>query len=577
MESQSPEKLWRELESAIGAFPDRYDRELISRAFLRAKECHAGQKRIAGGAYICHPLRVARHVAEFQIDTPTVQAALLHDVAEDTPRTIEEIQKEFGEEVAFLVNGVTKLGHIKYRGVEEEVENLRKMMLAMSEDIRVILIKLADRFDNMRTIEALPPEKRRRIALETLDLYAPIAHRLGIGELAGDLEDLAFPIVYPKEYQWLMEHVRERYEARRRYLESLVPLLQRELEQNRIMPVSVHARAKHYYSLYRKLLRKDMNLEIVYDLVALRVIVRTVEECYGALGVVHALWKPLPGRIKDYIALPKPNGYRSIHTTVFGPEGKIIEAQIRTADMHEESERGIAAHWHYADTKSAGRRVHAIPKEFAWVGQLQNWQREHKIADDFIESLKIDFFKDRIFVITPKGEVIDLPDGATPVDFAYHIHSEVGNTCSGARVNGRIVPLDYRLASGEVVEILTQRNKMPSAEWLEFVRTSFAKGKIRDALRRKQSTGSLAKRPAGKTREAKFSLTVKDRVGLIQDISRVFAAAKINIHEFTTKGEASSYPIITVTCTLPEQANARLLTLALRKIKNVEEVSFKIK
>jgi GTP pyrophosphokinase len=579
MDQKSPETLWQALESEIKKFPERYDREEVERAYLAAKKYHAGQMRRAGEPYLCHPLRTAVTVARFQIDTPTVQAALLHDVAEDTSCSIEEIKKEFGEEVAFLVNGVTKLGHVKYRGVEEEVENLRKMMLAMSEDIRVILVKLADRFDNMQTLSALPPEKQRRIALETLDLYAPIAHRLGIGELAGDLEDLAFPYVYPKEHQWLVENVRERYEERQRYLEPLVPLLRDALSEAGIVPLSIHSRAKHYYSLYKKLLRKDMNLETIYDLVALRVIVSNIEECYGALGVVHAMWKPLPGRIKDYIALPKPNGYRSIHTAVFGPGGKIIEIQIRTQEMHEESERGIAAHWHYSEDKSGSRRSQQIPKEFAWVQQLQKWQEEHKIADDLIESLKIDFFKDRIFVITPKGEVIDLPDGSTPVDFAYHIHTEVGNQCAGARVNGKIVPLDSRLSSGDVVEILTQKNKMPSAEWLEFVRTSFAKHKIRETLRKKQGLGRTS--PNTSRGEANFRITVKDRVGLIQDISRVFATAKINILEFVTAapsgGARGTYPLITVTAKLSDPKKAAEIAVKLRGVKSVEAVSFKLK
>lgn len=573
MESKSPEKLWQELDQELARSPERYSRDEVLRAFLLAKKCHESQKRASGEPYIAHPLRTALIVARFQIDTPTIQAAVLHDVVEDTPCTLEKVKAEFGDEVAFLVNGVTKLGHVKYRGVEEEVENLRKMMLAMSEDIRVILVKLADRFDNMQTLDALPPEKQRRIALETLDLYAPIAHRLGIGELAGDLEDLAFPYVYPKEYRWLMENVRERYEERKRYLEPLVPLVARALQQAGITPSSIHSRAKHYYSLYKKLLRKDMNLEAIHDLVALRVIVENVEECYGALGVIHAMWKPLPGRIKDYIALPKPNGYRSIHTTVFGPQGKIIEVQIRTREMHEEAERGIAAHWHYTEGRT-GKLTSAVPKEFSWVRQLQKWQEEHKITDEFIESLKIDFFKDRIFVITPKGEVIDLPDGSTPVDFAYHIHSEIGNQCAGARVNGQIVPLDYRLSSGEVVEVLTQKNKMPSEQWLEFVKTSFAKHKIREALRKKQGIARSASKPV--EQEALFRITVRDRVGLIQDISKVFAASRINILEFSTDARGA-YPVIMATCKLSDQKKAAAIAVKLRGIKNVEAVNFKLR
>jgi GTP pyrophosphokinase len=569
----SIEKSWQELEKILKEHPDRYDLESSRRAFLLAKNCHEGQKRKTGEPYIIHPIRAAITVANFKIDTPTVEAALLHDVVEDTPCGLEKVKEEFGEEVAFLVNGVTKLGYVKYRGLEE-VENLRKMMLAMSEDIRVIIVKLADRLDNMKTLHALPQEKQRRIALETLDLYAPIAHRLGIGELAAELEDLAFPYVYPKEYAWLIENVGERYEERRRYLESLVPTLKDALEHSGIIPLAINSRAKHYYSLYQKLLRKDMNLEAIHDLVALRVIVKSVEECYGALGVVHAMWKPLPGRIKDYIALPKPNGYRSIHTTVFGPHGKVIEIQIRTQEMHEEAERGIAAHWHYTETKTGKFRSSTVPKEFAWVRQLQKWQEEQSITDNFIDSLKIDFFKDRIFVITPKGEVIDLPEGSTPVDFAYHIHTEVGNQCAGARVNGKIVPLDYRLSSGEVVEILTQKNKMPSEQWLEFVKTSFAKNKIREALKKKQRIRNV---PLNQTeKETYFRITVKDRVGLIKDISKVFAAQKINITEFITDAR-SAYPIIVVACKLMDQKKAAELALKLRGIKNVEAVKFEFK
>ncbi len=567
------EKLLNELERIISENSDRYDKEAVKLAFLRAEKCHRGQKRKSGEPYIAHPLRSAITVANFKIDTPTLQAALLHDVVEDTPCSLEKIKEEFGEDVAFLVNGVTKLGHVKYRGVEE-VENLRRMMLAVAEDIRVILVKLADRLDNMRTLNAVPQEKQHRIALETLDLYAPIAHRLGIGELAGELEDLAFPYVYPKEYKWLIENVKERYEERKRYLESLLPILEKALKEAGINIYSIHSRAKHYYSLYKKLLRKDMNLETIYDLVALRVIVESIEECYAALGIVHSIWKPLPGRIKDYIALPKPNGYRSIHTTVFGPGGKIIEVQIRTKEMHEEAERGIAAHWHYTETKTGKMRAQDIPKEFAWVKQLQRWQEEHQITSEFIDSLKIDFFKDRIFVITPKGDVIDLPEGSTPVDFAYQIHTQIGNQCSGARVNGQIVPLNYRLNSGDVVEILIQKNKMPSQDWLEFVKTSFAKNKIREALKKKMG---LSKKPSEKKeQEVQFRITVKDRVGLIQDISKVFASAKININDFTTETRGD-YPVIALSCKLKDPQKANELALKIRSIKNVEAVSFKLK
>lgn len=565
-------KTWRELENLLQKHKDRYNIAEIRHASAQAQKYHEGQKRKTGEPYIIHPLKTAITVAGFQIDTPTVEAALLHDVVEDTDCNLDQIEQGFGEEVAFLVNGVTKLGHIKYRGVEAEIENLRKMTLAMSEDIRVILIKLADRLDNMRTLDALSPEKQRRIALETLDLYSPIAHRLGIGEIAGDLADLAFPYVHPKEYRWLMENVRERYEERKLYIETLVPTLTAALAKSGITPLSLHSRAKHYYSLYKKLLQKDMNLEAIYDLVALRLIVESVEDCYAALGTVHALWKPLPDRIKDYIALPKPNGYRSLHTTVFGPNGKVLEVQIRTQEMHEESERGVAAHWHYSEQKRTAKQSQLVPKEFAWVNQLQKWQEENRISDEFLESLKIDFFKDRIFVITPRGDVIDLPDGSTPVDFAYHIHTDVGNQCAGARVNGKIAPLNYRLTSGEIVEILTQKNKLPSEQWLEFVKTSFAKNKIRETLRKKSGTLASASKiiPA----EIHFLIRAKNRIGLIQDLSKIFSSAKINISEFATK-EQGAYSFITVACKITDAHKIAAISMRLRAIKGVTEVSAK--
>lgn len=501
MGSEAPEKLWQELSSISSQKPGRYNSPEISRAFEFAKYAHSGQVRKSGEAYICHPLRAAIRVAELEIDTPTIQAALLHDVVEDTSIGIDKLKQEFGEEVAFLVDGVTKLGRFKYRGVEAEVENMRKMLLATAQDIRVILIKLADRLDNMKTISSLSAEKQKRISLETLDIYAPIALRLGIGDLAGDLEDLAFPQIYPKEYRWLLENVSERYEERKHLLKNMIPLVQDELARTKISPLEIHARAKHYYSLYRKLLRYDMDLDKIYDLVAMRIIVKDVAECYRALGAIHAAWKPFPGHIKDYIALPKTNGYRSLHTTVFGPGGKIIEIQIRTPEMHQAAERGIAAHWAYAEKKGTKdyleRKASVVPrKELAWVAQLSSWQQEFKGSGEFIESLKIDFFKNRIFVITPKGDVIDLPEGSTPVDFAYQIHSDIGNQCSGAKVNGKIVPLDTVVKSGDVVEILVQKNKKPSEQWLEFVKTSFAKNKIRDAMKRKQ--GALLASPKDK-------------------------------------------------------------------------------
>jgi GTP pyrophosphokinase len=318
-----------------------------------------------------------------------------------------------------------------------------------------------------------------------------------------------------------------------------------------------------------------MNLDLIYDLVAMRIIVENVESCYATLGIIHSLWKPVPGRIKDYIALPKPNGYRSLHTTVFGPNGKLVEIQIRTKEMHEEAERGIAAHWHYTEKKNIGKNFDKIPKEFAWVTQLQKWQEEHDIKDDFIESLKIDFFKDRIFVITPKGDVLDLPEGSTPVDFAYHIHTDIGNQCAGAKVNGKIVPLDYRLSSGDIVEILTQKNKMPSEQWLEFVKTSFARNKIKEALKKARKINiSTKEKPQA---EMQFQITVKDRVGLLKDIAKVFAAANVNIVELNTEARKTGYPIIMISAKISDPRKAENIAMKIRKIKNVESVGFKLR
>jgi GTP pyrophosphokinase len=466
---------------------------LIRRAFKFAENAHRGILRKSGEPYFKHSYETALKLAEWRLDDATIAAGLLHDVAEDTKFTIEDIKKEFGEEIAFLVNGVTKLGHLKYRGVKAQAENLRKLILALSQDIRVILIKLADRLHNMKTLNVLPPQKQKRIALETSEIYAPLAYRLGMQNLAGELEDLAFPYLYPTEYQWLMENVKERYEERMEYLEKVKPIVEKTLANANINVIKIDYRAKRYSSLYKKLKRYDMNLEQIYDLVAQRIIVDNIENCYSVLGIIHQLWPPLPGRIKDYIALPKPNGYQSLHTTVFCLDNRPTEFQIRTAKMHEEAENGIAASWLYAQKKGAKeyidkKAIFADKKELFWVEQLRNWQKEFTDPKEFIDSLKIDFLKDRIFVITPRGEVKDLPADSTPVDFAYQIHSDIGDQCCGAKVNNRIVPLDYKLQSGDVVEILVQKNKKPSESWLTFVKTELARKRIKSQVKNKIST-----------------------------------------------------------------------------------------
>lgn len=474
------------------------DKELIERAYASSEKSHSGQKRKSGEPYFDHCVETAKTVAGWGLGGSVIAAALLHDTVEDTPYTLEELKKDFGAEIALLVDGVTKLGHFKYREhptkkQEEQArtENFKKLILALSEDIRVILIKFADRLHNMKTLSALPPEKQKRIALETYDIYAPLAYRLGMTNLAGELEDLAFPFVYPDEYQWLLKNVPEQYEERVKYLETIKPIVEKALKDDDIKIINVSFRAKRYSSLYKKLKRYEMNFEQIHDLVAFRIIVPTIEDCYKTLGIIHQLWPPLPGRIKDYIALPKPNGYQSLHTTVFCVDNKVTEFQIRTEQMHEEAENGIAAHWAYAEKKGGKAYVKKMTsfadrKELAWIQQLREWQEKfNEMGDQFLNSIKVDFFKDRIFVVTPKGDVIDLPVGATPIDFAYHIHSELGNEAIGAKINGRIMPLNTELHSGEVVEVLRQKGKKPSEDWLKFTQTSIAKDKIKSDLRKR--------------------------------------------------------------------------------------------
>lgn len=460
------------------------DRGLIEGAFLFSQKAHEGQKRVSEDPYFIHAYATGVTLMKWGLDAETISAGLLHDVAEDTPIGIEGIRKEFGDNIAFLVDGVTKLGKIKYRGKESQVENLRKMFLAMAEDIRVVLIKLADRIHNMQTLQYLPPNKQLRIAKETLEIYAPLGYRLGMGEIKGILEDMCFPYVYPEEYQKLLIKLGNRIKEASQYLEKLKPIILQELKKEGVEPISINTRTKHIYSLWKKLQKPDINgnLNKLYDLAAVRIIVDSVEQCYHVLGIIHKIWKPLPGMIRDYIAVPKPNGYQSIHTTIFATEGKIIEVQIRTAKMHEEAENGVAAHWAYSEQGKPGTGGIANRKSLEWVKQLKDWQSNVTGSDEFMESLKIDIFKHRIFVFTPMGDVIDLPEGATPIDFAYAVHTDVGNHCMGAKVNEKMVALDKKLNNWDVVEVITSKSKKPSVGWLDFAKTSQARSKIRVAL-----------------------------------------------------------------------------------------------
>lgn len=462
-----------------------YDLDFIILAYDYAKEAHKGQKRKSGEDYIEHPLATAIILAEMGMDQDTIIAGLLHDVPEDTDYSLVDVEKEFGEEIAKLVGGITKLGMIKYRGMERYAENLRKMFISMAQDIRIVMIKMADRLHNLKTLGALPKEKQKRIAQESLEIYASIAHRLGMGQLKGELEDLAFKYVHPEKYEWIVKEIMPKAQLKLEYIQKIIKIVEKELKSQKIEIIDIHGRKKKLYSLYKKLRKPHYagDASKIYDLVALRIIVPTVADCYNVLGIIHRLWKPLSGRIKDHIAQPKPNGYKSLHSTVFCEDGKIIEFQIRTVEMHQEAEYGIAAHWQYKegkDVKNINDKGYTLPKKIEWIQDLVKWQKGIADNKQYLKSLTIDFFETRIFVFTPDGDVIDLPEGATPVDFAYHVHTWIGDHCTGSKVNNRIASLDSEIKNGDVIEIITDKNrKGPSRDWLKFVKTGAAKSKIK--------------------------------------------------------------------------------------------------
>jgi len=469
---------FKNLLKTIKSYAPKNDLELVSLAFDFAQEAHKGQKRMSGEDYIFHPLATAQTLAEMKLSPAIIIAGLLHDIPEDTNYTLEDIRKNFGEEVSSLVEGITKLGTIKYRGIERYIENLRKMFISIAQDLRVILIKFADRLHNLRTLYALPRNKQIRIASEVMEIYAPIANRLGMYEMKGQLEEEAFKYLYPKEYNWLKILIEEQIKHKEKYLNKVTKFVKQELENEGIKNFEVRGRIKQLYSLYKKLLRHDKDINRVYDFIAIRIIVKDVPACYSVLGIIHKKMKPLKGRIKDYVAQPKPNGYSSLHTTVFTPEGEIIEIQIRTQEMEENAEYGIAAHWYY-DEKGSFKPN----KKTNWIEEITKWQKELSENQKFLEKLKIDVFQDRIFVFTPNGDVIDLPYGATPIDFAYSVHTDIGNQCVGALINNQIATLDKVLKSGDVIEILTNKSrKFPNPDWLKFVKTSLARNKIKSSL-----------------------------------------------------------------------------------------------
>ena len=469
--------------------------DMVDKAYNLAFEAHKEQKRDSGEPYIIHPIEVATILAELGMDTSTIVAGLLHDVIEDTEYTYDDIKNLFGEEVANLVSGVTKITKMEYKSKEEQqADNFRKMLLAMADDIRVIIIKLADRLHNMRTLKYRKKEKQKKTAMETLDIYAPLAHRLGISKIKWELEDLSFRYLHEEEYYDLVKQVAEKRTEREIYIKKIIEEMYNKLEEAGI-DSDIDGRPKHFFSIYKKMVTKNKSIEQIFDLTAIRVLVNTVKDCYEVLGIVHTIYKPIPGRFKDYIAMPKPNMYQSLHTTVIGPQGKTFEIQIRTFEMHRTAEYGIAAHWKYKEGDNNGEtKEKNFESKLVWLRDMLEFQKETADAQEFIEGFKIDLFTDEIFLFTPKGVVIDLPNGATPIDFAYRIHTDIGNKCVGAKVNGKIVPLDYKLKTGEIVEVLTSNNaKGPNMDWLNIAKSNQAKSKIRSWFKKAKKEENISK------------------------------------------------------------------------------------
>ena len=482
-----------EIIDKVSSYNPSANLELIEKAYIFSAKVHKGQMRLSGEPYLSHPIEVAHILTNMQMDAVTVATGILHDTVEDTLTTIDRIRELFGDEVAMLVDGVTKIGKITFdskgtSGEEQQAENFRKMIIAMAQDIRVIMVKLADRLHNMRTLDALTPEKRTKIAQETIDIYAPIANRLGIGWIKTELEELAFYHLKPEAYKDLKEKLATEREEREKYIHEVKAIIEKRLVEYNLK-AEVTGRPKHLYSIYKKMADQGTLLEHIYDVLAFRIIVDNIKDCYEALGIIHSTWKPIPGRFKDYIAIPKPNMYQSLHTSVIGPYGERMEIQIRTHEMHKVSEEGIAAHWKYKEGKAM---LEKDDKRFTWLRQMLEWQKDTRDAKEFMDTVRMDLFSEEVFVFTPKGAVKELPKGATPVDFAYAVHTDVGHRCSAAKVSGKLVPLKYQLRHGDIVEIITSPNHNPSKDWLKFVVTSRARARIRQWIKTEERQKSIA-------------------------------------------------------------------------------------